>query len=280
MTIKLSLLDQDRLIFLIYIILIALPFIYVVGLPLPISDLTKTFYNTIESVPEGGVILWVTDIGFALWTEIGSGEIAIYKHLFTLARTKNVKLIFASTYGPDGAYLTDMIIKKYIIPEGFAEGLTYGENWVQLGWLPGWEASLAALVRDIHKAAPTDYFGTPLGQLPMMKNIRSVDDLDLLGWSGYYVDEYARQWTGWGKPVIVNLSATTVAMAKPWFVKGLITAYLNGQRGNAEYEALTGYKGFATSAMDAQSLAHLYAIILLLIPNIHYIWTRKIKGRS
>jgi hypothetical protein len=279
MMFKISPLNQDRIIFAFYIALIAIPFVVTLGLPLPVSSLSRTFYNTIEEIPEGGVVLWVTDISFPLWVEIGSGEIAIFKHLFKLAQERKIKLIFATTYSADGAVLSDMIIRDHIIPGGFAKGLKYGEDWVQLGWLPGWETSLAALVRDIHKVARADYFGTPIEQIPMMKNIKSVKDLSLLGWSGYYVDEYARQWTGFGKPIIVNLSATTVAMAKPWFEKGLLTTYLNGQRGCAEYEALTGFKGFATSAMDAQSMAHLFAIILLIVPNIFYLSTRFRKRR-
>ena len=274
MAFKMSPINQDRAIFVIYLVLIAAPFISAVGLPLRVSSLTRSFRDTIESVPDGGVVLWVTDCGFSTWIEIGSGDVAVYKRLFQLAKERGIKIVFATTYGADGAVLSDRSIREDIIKGGLAEGLKYGENWVQLGWLPGWESSLAALVRDIHEVAPTDYQGTPIGQLPMMENIRSVEDLDLLGWSGYYVDEYARQWTGFGKPTIVNLSATTVAMAKPWFEKGLITAYLNGQRGCAEYETLTGFRGFATSAMDAQSLAHLLAIFLLIIPNLYYLTTR------
>jgi len=276
---KLSPLNQDRLIFIVYILLIALPSLLVVGLPLPVTSLAKSFHSTIEGVRDRGVVLWVTDQTFGTWVELGSGEIAIYKHLFSLAQRRGIRLVFATTYNADGAVLSASIVQDHIIPGGFAKGLKYGENWVQLGWLPGWEASLRGLVTDIHKVARADYFGTPIEKIPMMKDITSVKDIDLLGHSGYYIDEYGRQWGGLGKPWVVSISATTVAMAKPWFEKGIVTTYLNGQRGCAEYEALTGYRGLATSAMDAQSLGHLLAIAILIVPNALYL-ARKGLRRS
>jgi len=276
---SISRLTQDRLIHVIYILLIAIPFLMPLGLPLKVTPLAQNFYKTIEAIPDGGAVLWVNDQGFATWVELGSGEIALYKHLFSLAQKRGLRLVFATTSSADGTVLTDRTIREEIIPGGFTKGLKYGENWVQLGWLPGWETSLRGLVTDVRAIARTDYFGTPIDQIPMMKNINSVKDLSLLGNSGYYVDEYGRQWTGLGKPWIDLLSATTVAMAKPWIEKGLLTAYLNGQRGCAEYEAITGYRGFATAAMDAQSLAHVLGILILLVPSTLYL-VKLVTGRK
>jgi len=275
---NISMENQDRIIFLIYLVLIAVPFIAPVGLPLPISSESREFDNQFDQVPEGGSILWCSDIAFSLWTEIGSGEIAIYKRLFTLAQEKDIKLVFIST-GAEAFTLSDRTIQNDIKPKGFADGLTYGEDFVQLGWIPGWESAMAATAVDIHNAFQNDWYGTPMDQLPIMDDLVALNDFDLVGWGGYYVDEYARQWTGYNVPLIVNLSATTVSMAKPWFEQGLVNAYLNGQRGCAEFEVLTGYKGFATSAIDAQSIVHLYGVVILIVANVYY-WWRRISGNG
>jgi hypothetical protein len=274
---KFSIANQDRTIFLIYLVLIALPTVTVIGLPLPVSDSTRSFHKTLNSVPQNGKVLWLTEIAFALYTEIGGGEIAIYKELFKLMREKNVRVVFASTAAAEDVQVSRMIMTNYMTDQDRA-GLKYGVNWVELGWLPGWESSVRGLVEDLHKVAKADFFGTPIEQIPMLKDIRSGKDFDLLGTGGYYVDEYARQWQGLGKTVLVNLSATNVALAKPWFEKGLLAGYLNGARGSAEFEAITGHKGAATKAMDSQSLAHLYAILLLVVPSLYHF--AKGKGGS
>lgn len=275
MGLHISLLNQDRLIFLGYIVLITIPFVFPVGLPIPITESTRTFHATIEAVPERGVVVWVTDHVFAYWPEIAAGEAAIYKHLFSLAQRKGIRLVFASTMAADGQVLSTNIIAQQIIPGGFTKGLKYGENWVQLGYLPGWETSLRGLVTDIHQIAPADQFGTPINQILMMKDIRSVKDISLLGGGSGFVDQYARQWTGFGKPVIVNLISGTVSLARPWVEKGLITALLNGQRGDAEYELLTGFKGASLGAMDAQSFGHIFVIVITLLCNALYYAARR-----
>lgn len=276
--------NQDRLIYVIYFIVIATPFLMPISLPLGISESTQMFYDEIHKIPDGGTIMWCTDIAFYHWNEIGSGQVAILKELFTFAQERDVKIVLI-TFWAEGIAITDRIMNTWLIPEGFLDGLTYGEDWVDLGYIPGMEAAMAAVAEDIHEAARTDKNGTPIDQLTIMDNIHTLSDFELVGWGGTRIDEYARQWTGKGVPLIVNMGAWGISAAVAWFEQGLVVGYLNGNRGCAEFEKLTGYPGLSTASIDSQSLNHLYAVLLLLFANTYWIlkggrWEPMRKGES
>jgi hypothetical protein len=283
MTMKTSPLDQDRIIQLFLLILIAIPYITTVGIPVPISPETIAFHNSILAVPDNGVILWLTDQNFALYeSELKGGEIAVLKQFFNLIKDRNVKLILTTTYA-EGTQIQQLILDTILEPQGYLDDVTYGEDYVILGWLPGQEASMRSLVEDTHSAAPTDHFGTPIEEIPMMDSIRSGEDFDLFGWSGYYVDAYMRQWSDYieqyDTPAISLLTSVALGFAKPWFAKGFVTGYLAGPKQSAEFEQLTGLPGPAMAGMDAQYLATLAAIVVIIVPNIFY-WSRRISGEE
>jgi hypothetical protein len=266
-----------------FLVLIAVPFITTVGIPIPISPETRFFNDAVQAIPENGVVLWLTDQTFTLYeSELKGGEIALYKELFKLAQTRNVKLVFSTT-DPSGqsVQIQESMIETILEPQGYLEGLAYGENYVLLGWLPGVEAAMRGLVEDTHAIAPTDNYGTPIDQIPMMEDIRSGADFSLLGWSGYYIDSYMRQWSDYIEdydiPAITILSSAALGFAKPWFAQGFVHGYLAGPKQCAEFELVTENPGPAVANMDAQYLATVAAIIALIIPNILY-WGRRAGG--
>ena len=70
--------------------------------------------------------------------------------------------------------------------------------------------------------------------------------------------------------------------AKGWgpfdFQREVWAAYLNGQRGGAEYEKLLMQPGMGTSFIDAQSMIHLYIVAMIAVVSIWSIG-RRVKGR-
>ena len=262
----------DRIIWLIYFILIAIPMIYPLGLPLDISDVTKDYYNNIEDLPSGGVVLYSIDSGMGAFAEMGPADIATVKHLFRTAREKDVKVIFVTTSGPDGQVELDVILTQHVD----TSGLVYGEDYINLGWIPGYESTLAALAEDLYGIAPTDVEGTPLSSFPWLSDIRGANDYDMFVFStATSPDPYPRQWEKYGKPILSVCQAATASWIRPYHERGMITAYLPGQRGGAEYELLIKSPGLGASYMDAQSNAHIYAIVLIIIVNIHYIFVAR-----
>jgi hypothetical protein len=241
--------NQDRTIFIIYFILIAYPMLSPIG----------------ENVPEGGVIVIVSDEGFPSWAELGPGEIAIYRHAFKKVREDDCKIILLTCYVVDGQILAERCLSNVDLT-----GLEYGTHWVQLGYIPGYEAVLSAMMDDLKGIAPVDQFGTPTKDIPMLKDINSIDDYDYLYACTFTaMDVYIRQWgekaLARGVPIIINMLSGTVPLAMPYYRAGTMTSYLNSVTAGSGYEKLIGRPGMGAALMDAQSTAHLLGIAVIIV---------------
>jgi len=257
---------QDSIVYLLVILLSGVPILHPLGLPLKINDSTTEFYNYLNDMPRGSVILW--NEGYMVSSYVSGSEIAIYKVFFDMMREKDVKVIFVSSCvdGPLGGAMIEQML-KYGVDK---TGTTYGVNYINLGWLPGFEAVLAAIAQDIQSVTTADAYGTPITQLPLMQGL-TTDDIDLLGFScGVSVDPWMRQWGPLHKPILMFGSETMVAQAMNYIQSGTVTIYLNGGRGNAEFEKLTGYYTLQTSIMDATNLVSIYGIVLIVLSNVMY----------
>jgi len=257
--------NQDRTIFIIYFILIAYPMLSPIGLPIPIGEPTIESYELLENVPEGGVIVIVSDEGFPSWAELGPGEIAIYRHAFKKVREDDCKIVLLTTYVVDGQILAERCLSNVDLT-----GLEYGKHWVQLGYIPGYEAVLSAMMDDLKGIAPVDQFGTPTKDIPMLKDINSIDDYDYLYACTFTaMDVYIRQWgekaLARGVPIIINMLSGTVPLAMPYYRAGTMTSYLNSVTAGSGYEKLIGRPGMGAALMDAQSTAHLLGIAVIIV---------------
>lgn len=256
--------NQDRTIFVLYFILIAYPMLNPMGLPIPIGEPTIESYELLENVPKGGVIVIVSDEGFPSWAELGPGEIAIYRHAFKKVREDDCKIVLLTSYVVDGQILTERCLSNVDLT-----GLEYGKHWVQLGYIPGYEAVLSAMMDDLKGIAPIDQFGTPTKDIPMLKDINSIDDYDYLYACTFTaMDVYIRQWgekaLARGVPIIINMLSGTVPLAMPYYRAGTMTSYLNSVTAGSGYEKLIGRPGMGAALMDAQSTAHLLGIAVIL----------------
>jgi len=269
-----SVINQDRVIFLLIFITIAIPMIAPLGLPIPVGPTTAKYFSTVESIPEGSTVMWCTGIGLSIWYNTGPGEIATFKHIFELVRERHVKFIVFSE-SAQGASIVRRILDEYID----LSGLTYGEDYVDLGWIPGGEAALAGVVTDFQSTVETDHEGTPTGEILMLRDVKGADDFDVLGFSsGGMIDRFMRQWEPLKKPILLNMIAIGIPLCMPYIEKGMVTAYLNGQRGGAEYEKLLMQPGMGTSFIDAQSMIHLYIVAMILVVSFWSV-SRRVNGR-
>jgi hypothetical protein len=282
---------EDRYIFAIFLVLLAIS-PYIPFPETPITPATRNFYAAIENVPDGGAYMWSTDFDIGVWYEMAAPEIATYHHMFTRAQEDGCKVVLVATFYPQGWMAAEKILREEVRPDDY--GLVYGEDYVMLGWIPGYETTLAGLMSDLWTiAGGKDYQGTAFTDLPMMDNLRGAGDFHLLGYStSTSPDPYARQWgVGMGSNttpmtmkdgqqldgamMIGNAGTATVAWLMPYIESGIQTSYLSGQRGGAEYEILLDRPGMGGGFMAGQSIGHFYAIALVIVTNALYLLERR-----
>jgi hypothetical protein len=227
-----------------------------------------------ESLPEGATILLSFDFEPGGKPELYPMAIALLRHAFR----KNVRVL-GMTLWPAGTGLAEAAL-SHIAQES---GKEKGKDYVFFGYAPGDASAVISMGQDFHAAFPTDYYGTKTAELPLLKNIRTLRDIQYVislsvgfpGLDTWYV--YGREKYGF------ELGGGCTAVSAPRFYPlldtGQINGLLGGLRGAAEYEILLGREGKAVAGMDAQSTTHFLIIVLIIICNGMYLLTGQARGQ-
>jgi len=189
---------------------------------------------------------------------------------------KKHKLVAVALWN-QGATFADKVHNS-VVPE---TGATYGVDYVNLGYRPGQAVVLNSLARNIHTTFPEDVTRTRTASIPMMKDIKDINDIDLVvclsaGDPGLrtYIEQIGAQY-----PVTITGGVTAVSVPGmlPYLQSGDLVGLLAGMSGAAEYEVLIDRPGLGLGGMDAQSVTHLTIIAFILIGNIAYLAVGKKK---
>ena len=263
-----------RWIFLVIGLAVLLPLFFPLGLPIRATNATQRVYDAVDDLEPNSKVLVSFEYGPSTKPEIHPMAIAILRHLFT-----NNQKVYVTCLWPDGQFMAEDALTE-IAEQEF--GLTYGEDYVLLGFRPGNEAVVKGLVSNLRKLYTTDARGTLVDQIPMMANVNRVKDFDFIfsasaGYPGTIEwVQYAADPTG--VPMSTGTTSIQVNDVMPYVQSGQVKGILAGMPGAAEYEALIGSPGIGTSGMDAQSIAHLVIVIFIVFGNITYfIETRRAK---
>jgi len=258
---KLERIDR-RIIYALIIFSIAIPIARPIGLPIQIGVPTRAAYNYINSLPTGTVVLCGLETSAAGYPSQGPQMQAYAQHMLD----KGMKLVFVSGF-VDGPIQVDIKLFKSLD----LRGKTYGVDYVNLGYLAGGPTGMAAFASDITKIYNTDYYGTPLSAIPLMKSIKTINDFQLavVCTSGVpstvdYLDQYNLKY---GTPIVSGTLGSAPELV-PYFNSGQLKGYTPDIRGAAEYEILSGHPGYAVASLDASSSYAVVILTLVILGNI------------
>lgn len=262
-----------RVLYTLLLVVITLPLFKPIRLPMVTMPSTQKLYQAIESVPQGGfAIVSATWSGGTRAENMPQTE-AILRHL--MKRRLRVAIFSFDQQGSQFSYnIASRLAKEY--------GYEYGKDWVHWGYRPIVGVVLKSLVRDIPSTFATDRDGKPTKDMPVMKGIKDIKNVDVIveiAASGIYMD-----WIGLVVGANPNLKfgfCPTAVMAPetyPYMDSGQIVGIMEGMRGAAEYEKLVNTMGLATKGMGSISLAHVLIMVLIIIGNLGYLATRARGG--
>jgi len=270
MSIVKKVLDIDqRIIYLILFVLLAFPILNPVILPMAIQDYSTQAFNFADSLPEGSVVLIEGGNNAATYPQCGPGLTAQIYHLLT----KNCKLVFFSI-GSDAAFWTQVTIEAALnkLPAGVP--VENGVNWVNLGYISGGESAVAALAANIRSVVTKDFQGTPIDDLPLMKDINDARAFKAVFWWGGSegsIPYGVRQLVGpYGLPMSGSCTTNEVPNYSPYISSGQMIGIFGGVRGSAEYEYLLKVPGPALGQAMATNFGGLFWLILVVIGNVLY----------
>lgn len=238
-----------------------------------VSDETQKMFNYIDSLPPGSILMVSFDHEASSLPEIRPLALVMLRHAFS----KDLKLVGVALLAEGtgiGYNLMNQVAREY--------GKEYGRDYVYLGFKPQWIAAILSMGESLEATYPRDYLDRPYSDFEMLKGVTNFDDLS--GVVSIADGSLTTHWIEYGHgrygvTVSAFVAAAMVTTYDPYINSNQLNAMVGGLRGAAEYELLIGIGGSGARGMLAQSSAHLYVILLIIIGNVLY-FRNKRKGKG
>lgn len=272
-----------RIIYLVLLIVVALPLINPIGLPISYSKETIMAYEAIDALQPGDYIIMSADYDPGGSAELYPANLAVARHAFK----KGLKVIGYNQWDLGG-----QLMKRALDKAAEDYGKQYGVDYVVLGYKIPLTVVLRLAISDAWTAWKADINGTAFDQLPMMADFRAINkDLSMVvpfcsgspglaNWITYIgtpsrnpgpnnAEGFVRR-----VPIVSAHTSVEVPSAKASLQSGQISGLIAGGRGAAEYELMVGHPDTGITSMDAQSLGHIAIIVFIILGNIGFLVTR------
>ena len=277
-----------RWVFLLMFLAVLIPLLYQLTFPEEPKSGSITVFNEIEKLQPGDKVLMAWDYDPASEGELGPMATAFTYH----CASKGLKLYFVTIFSPVGPQMIDDAINNVLKTE--FPHYRYGIDYVNLGYKPGQEGVVKVIVTDLKELYTTDHFGTSTRDIPMMKDVRNLQQMDLIvnvsaGYAG------TKEWVVFAVtpyPENIKMVAGTTGVMAPGmypYIPDQLLGLLAAIKGAAEYEELVmsaygnddlGLKyRKGKLRMGPQLIAHVLIIILIIIANIIF-FAEKRRGAA
>lgn len=258
-----------RLIFTLMTLAVAGPILVPLNLPVKVSKEADDFYREIEAVSAGDHVLFALDYEPDVMAELNPMTAAVLDRLFA----KGAKVISLTLY-PGGVGVAQNQLEE----AAKKHGKVYGEDYVFLGYNPDWSGTMLRLGESIRGTYPTDQFGRPTRDLPVLRGCDSYRDIRLLvSISGSAMSEYWAAYAGarYKQRMVSGNTAVQAIFIYPFYQSGQIKGFLGGLKGAAEYETRIGQTGDGVRGMGSQSAGHLLIVLFVALGNAGYLLSRR-----
>ena len=258
-----------RVIFLVLLICVLLPLLLKVGAEIPPTAPVISAHEAVNTLEAGDYLMVSIDFDATSAPEL----MPMLRSVLSQAFSRDVKVVMLGHIAiglPLGHMALEEVAREH--------GAEYGVDYVDLGYRPGYIAVMIAMGREIEDIFSSDYQGTPIREIPMMRDIHSYEDFELLfGFEhGAVIDYWVRYAQArFDQRMVFGTTAVMAPDAYPYLQSGQIEGLVGGLKGAAEYETLIGQPGLGTRGMPAQEWAHVLVIIFIVLGNLGYYFGRR-----
>lgn len=262
---------DPKIIYLLMAVFLVFPVLKPIGMPLSIDpQLTMPVYNWIEGLKPGDIVIFDAAYGGGSDSELGPQ----LKAWFTHCMMKGVKVVGLAQWdsGSALAYTTLTNTSAELKAKGISA--EEGVDWAHVGYKAGGGAVFRAMQDDFWKACGnTDWNKNDFSTVPLLQRVKKWDNETVKGFICYSagspgIPTYTTYFPGYD--LYVGDVAVQVAGTSNLLRSGQVKGIIPGLSGAAQYEKLIGSPGLGVKLMDAQSLGHLWIIILVILGNIGF----------
>lgn len=244
------------------------------GLPIETTSETRRVFDIIESLDSNSVVMISFDHEASSLPEVGPLGEAIADHCFR----RGIKVVGLALFSEGTAAGYSLLNRR-----ARAFGRSYGTDWIYLGFRPQYTAAILGMGESIRQVFDTDYEGHPLDSTALGRRVHNYNDIAMVvsvadGSMPTYWVEYAG--TRYGEKIVAALTAVMVTSFLPYLESGQLEGMLTGLKAAAEYEKLLGTPGAGTRGMDAQSAAHAFIAVLIIVGNVQAWRSRRRQRRG
>ncbi len=256
------------------ILAMVVPAVSPLGLPLMTGDMSKAWYNTVDALPEGSIILMDIGYGSGGYPSLGPGNIAALHQMFE----GGLKVVLMAT-SLEGTMMYPLIMAEVMPEENY--GLVYGEDYVFIGYIAGEQTAMAGVLGDLKSLVSVDYQGTSIDSFSLMDNVNGADDIDLVAYlttGGGIAEGWVYQaYSQYNMDVIGGVLSMMTTSIKPYYDSGQLLGIMDGIKGAADLEFITGHPGDAIVSSDILTFTQILVLIFILVGNLSY-WMLKQEG--
>ncbi len=271
--------DLDRRwIFLLMALAVGIPVLVQPRFPEYPGAQAQAVFDEIEKLSPGDRVLMAWDFDPSTEGELKPMATAFARHCCE----KGVRMYFLSLI-PVGPQMIDDTIND-VIRRDFPD-LVEGVDYCNLGYKSGNEGVIKVIVTDLRGLYTTDHRGTNIDQLPMCKDVESVQDMQLIvnvsgsypgtkEWVQYAVTPYQSRLR-----MVAGCTGVQAPLLYP-YIPDQLRGLLGAIKGAAEYETLVVDRYVpedndpvyqqARRYMGPQLVAHLLMIALIVGGNVIY----------
>jgi hypothetical protein len=262
-----------RIIFVVIALSVALPILFPLNLPISGSPQSQAYFDEMEKLQPGDEIIFSFDYEPDTMAELDPMSLATLRHAFE----KDVRVLAQTTYAGGVG------IAERVLAQAAGEyGKEYGIDYVFLGYLPDYSATMLSMGKSIKATYSNDHYHTDTREIPILQGVDSYDDIELLVTvTASALAEYWIIWAGgsYGQRIIAGNTAIQAILVYPFYQTGQLAGFLGGLKGAAEYEILIDKQDTAVRGMDAQSIAHLMIVVFIIIGNIGFFVQKHKRGQ-
>lgn len=263
-----------RILYVLLALVVALPLVLKPKAAIRVSEPVRGAFQAVDRLPAGSVVMVSIDFDPSSAPELQPMLVALLRHCFR----KDLKVLVTGQLAL-GLPMAEIALNQ-VAPEA---GAVYGEDYVNIGYRPGYTALMVGIGRELRDFFRTDYRGVPVDSFPFMRSVHTYRDIALLVTlaHGAVADVWIQYVGGrFDQEIVAGVTGVNAPGMYQYLQAGQIAGLVGGLQGAAEYETLVGQPGSATLGMPAQAWAHALIILLLVIGNAGYLLARrKEKGR-
>jgi hypothetical protein len=262
----------------IYVILIGSFFFILVNpipFPVEINRWTQAYYDYVESIPSGSLVIMSPDFVAAGYQENGYAGEGMLKQFW-----RNGLDVILVGFQPESTQMSEKMVSRisdYIA----ANNVVYGEDYVILPMVGGLEVGAASLALEGNSMFNADNYGTPISQLPIVQRFNNYQDVAFCvgmggrATAGFFINH-------WNIPFGTKVGSAAAALglsgAIANFDQGWTVGSVVGLVGTTEFEILNQEYTVATKLTGTLNMAVMIFLLGVALANVVYFMKKTNKG--